>query len=355
MRAITVAPKIPNSARIDDVAEPPLADGSVLVRTLALGVCGTDREIVAGDYGFAPPGQERLILGHESLGVVQEAPKGCGLAEGDLVVGIVRRPDPKPCPACAADEWDMCRNGLYTERGIKERNGYGAERFRIEPDFAIKIDPALGRLAVLLEPTSIVAKAWDHVALIGNRARGWQPRSVLITGAGPIGLLAALMGAQRGLEVHLLDHGMHPAKSALVQKLGGTYHTDGEKLMDQLHPDIVMECTGAAAVISQLFGSTAASGIICLLGVTAPGREFKLDIGSINRTMVLDNETVFGSVNANRRHYELAAQALQKADQGWLASLITRRVPMERWLEALERRPDDIKVVVDFADGVNSE
>src|SRR5579862_5891888 len=215
MRALTVAPKIPNSARIDDVGEPPLKDGSVLVRTLALGVCGTDREIVAGAYGFAPPGQDRLVLGHESLGVVQEAPENCGLAPGDLVVGIVRRPDPQPCPACAAGEWDMCRNGRYTERGIKERNGYGAERFRVEPEFAIKIDPALGQLGVLMEPASIVAKAWDHVALIGARAKGWQPRTLLVTGGGPIGLLAALMGAQRGLEVHVLDHGTSAAKSAL--------------------------------------------------------------------------------------------------------------------------------------------
>jgi glucose 1-dehydrogenase len=349
MRALTVAPKIPNSARVDEVPEPPLADGSVLVRTLALGVCGTDREIVAGDYGFAPPGQDRLILGHESLGTVQEAPQGCGLAPGDLVVGIVRRPDPQPCPACAAGEWDMCRNGRYTERGIKERNGYGAERFRIEPEFAIKIDPALGPLGVLLEPASIVAKAWDHVALIGGRAKGWQPRTLLVTGGGPVGLLAALMGAQRALEVHVLDHGTNPAKSDLVQRLGGTYHADGAKLIDRLRPDIVLECTGAASVISALFGSAAPGGIVCLLGVTAPGREFKLDIGRINRAMVLDNETVFGSVNANRRHYELAATALRQADQAWLAGLITRRVPMERWLEALDHRPGDIKVVVDFA------
>jgi len=349
MRALTVMPKIPNSARVDEVPEPPLADGSVLVRTLALGVCATDREIVAGDYGFAPPGQDRLILGHESLGTVQEAPPGCGLAPGDLVVGIVRRPDPQPCPACAAGEWDMCRNGRYTERGIKERNGYGAERFRIEPEFAIKIDPALGPLGVLLEPASIVAKAWDHVALIGARAKGWQPRTLLVTGGGPIGLLGALMGVQRGLEVHVLDHGTNPAKADLVRRLGGTYHADGAKLIDSLRPDIVLECTGAAAVIGELFGSASPGGIVCLLGVTAPGREFKLDIGRINRAMVLGNETVFGSVNANRRHYELAAKALGQADQTWLAGLITRRVPIERWLEALDRRPGDIKVVVDFA------
>ena len=118
MRAITVLPRVPNSARLDDIAEPPLADGSILVRTLALGVCGTDREIVSGEYGDAPPGQARLVLGHESFGEVIEAPASSGFVPGELVVGIVRRPDPVPCPACAAGEWDMCRNGQYTERGI---------------------------------------------------------------------------------------------------------------------------------------------------------------------------------------------------------------------------------------------
>ena len=110
-----------------------------------MGICGTDIEICTGAYGWAPPGQERLVLGHESLGRVLEAPAGAPVAAGDLVVGIVRRPDPVPCANCAVGEWDFCRNGQYTERGIKERNGYCSERYRIEPDFVVKIDPALGR------------------------------------------------------------------------------------------------------------------------------------------------------------------------------------------------------------------
>src|ERR1700688_1624578 len=142
MRAITVSPGVPHSARLEDVADPPVADGAILGRTLALGVCGTDREIIAGQYGQSPPGQQRLVLGHESLGRVEQAPADSGFVPGDLVAGIVRRPDPVPCPACAAGEWDMCRNGRYVERGIKERDGYGAEQFRVEPDFTVKLDPA---------------------------------------------------------------------------------------------------------------------------------------------------------------------------------------------------------------------
>ena len=348
MRAITVSPGVANSARLDEVPAPPLSDGAILVRTLALGVCGTDREIVAGEYGATPPGQDRLVLGHESLGRVEQAPPDSGFAPGDHVVGIVRRPDPVPCPSCAAGEWDMCRNGRYVERGIKERHGFGAEQFRIEPDFAIKIDPALGILGVLVEPASIVAKAWDHTERIGARSRAWRPRSVLVTGAGPIGLLAALMGAQRGLDVHVLDHSETGPKPALVRSLGATYHAKGMTELNGFAPDILMECTGAPAVIRDVLGRTAPDGIVCLAGVSAPGHAFDFDIGGYNRAMVLNNETVFGTVNANRTHYEMAADALARADKAWLARLITRRVPVAAWAQALEHRPGDIKVIVDF-------
>jgi threonine dehydrogenase-like Zn-dependent dehydrogenase len=348
MHALTVLPGVANSARLDNVPEPPLSDGAILAHALALGVCGTDREIVAGEYGTAPADQERLVLGHESLGRVETAPADCGFAPGDLLVGIVRRPDPVPCPACAADEWDMCRNGGYTERGIKERNGYCAERFRIEPDFAIKIDPALGTLGVLLEPTSIVAKGWDHLERIGRRSHSWQPHILAVTGAGPIGLLAALMGKQRGLEVHVLDHNENEPKPSLTRDLGATYHRNGLADLDALRPDILIECTGATQVIQGVLGHTAPSGIVCLTGVTSPGQLAKIDIGLFNRSMVLNNEAVFGTVNANRKHYEMAAKALAQADKDWLGRLITRRVPLDRWAEALERRPGDIKVIVDF-------
>ncbi len=347
MRAVTVLPGVANSAQLNDVPDPAPSEGSILVRTLALGVCGTDREIIAGEYGAAPPGEKRLILGHESLGRVETAPPDSGFRPGDLLVGIVRRPDPVPCSACAAGEWDMCRNGRYTERGIKERHGFGAENFRIEPDFAVKVDPRLGRLGVLMEPTSIVAKGWDHTDRIGHRSRSWAPRSVAITGAGPVGLLAALLGKQRGLDVHVFDRNREGVKPALAEELGATYHADFAEL-DGLKPDIVMECTGSTAVVQQVLGRTGPSGIVCLASVTAPGHTAEIDLGLLNRTMVLDNEAIFGTVNANRTHYQMAADALAGADQGWLGKLITRRVPLDHWAEALDRRKTDIKVVIDF-------
>ena len=184
MRALTVAPGIANSARVEDVAEPPESDGSVLVRALALGVCGTDREIVSGDYGWAPPGQKRLVIGHESLGKVQEAPAGCGFQPGDLVVGIVRRPDPVPCPCCAVGEWDMCRNGRYTERGIKERNGYGSDFFRIEPEFLIKLDPSLGLHGVWSSRPASSPRRGIRPTISGSvRAPGRRRRSLSLAPA----------------------------------------------------------------------------------------------------------------------------------------------------------------------------
>src|SRR5689334_10873148 len=117
MRAITVIPGQQGSVALADMPEPPAEDGPIVVQTQAIGICGTDLEIINGEYGSAPPGQDRLIIGHESLGRVAEAAPGTGFRPGDLVVGIVRRRDPVPCPACAAGHWDMCTNGQYTERG----------------------------------------------------------------------------------------------------------------------------------------------------------------------------------------------------------------------------------------------
>jgi len=346
LRAITVHPLKANSIELRDVPEPAPGHGTLLVEAIALGVCGTDREIIAGDYGAAPDGDERLILGHESLGRVLEAPDDCGLKRGEHVVGIVRQPDPVPCAACAAGQWDMCRNGQYTEHGIKGLNGFGAERWRIDPAFAVKVDPALGLNAVLMEPTSVVAKAWDHAHRLWRLAEA--PQRVLVTGAGPIGLLAALLGRQRGLEVHVYDHNKSGPKPAITAALGATYHCDSVEDLGKLNADIVIECTGVPHVIATLLPQVAPDSLICLTGVGA-SRRTEFDIGLFNRNMVLNNGAVFGSVNANLRHYRMAADALSRADPRWLARLITRRVPLARFADAFDHRKGDIKTVIEFA------
>jgi hypothetical protein len=66
----------------------------------------------------------------------------------------------------------------------------------------------------------------------------------------------------------------------------------------------------------------------------------------VNRRLVLGNQVISGTVNAGRQHYHQAADALSRADPGWLASLITRQVPIDAWGDALVKQPDDIKVTV---------
>lgn len=345
MRAMTVVPGRSGSAALTDF-DGPVGDGTILVRGLAVGICGTDVEIAGGHYGTAPDGAERLVLGHESVGRVLDAPDGSGLVPGDLVVGIVRRPDPVPCPACAAGSPDMCRNGRYTERGIKALHGYGAEEWRVEPEFVVAVPEHLGQLGVLVEPASVVAKAWDHIDQILSRA-AIAPATVLVTGAGPIGLLAALLAVQRGYDVHVLDRVVDGPKPGLVRDLGATYHTTS---VTDLEPaDIVVECTGAPSVVLDAMQRNAPSGITCLTGVSSGGRSLDLDVGAMNRRIVLENDVVFGSVNANRSHFEAATAALVGADVSWLERLITRRVPLERWTEGLLRRDGDVKTVVQLS------
>ncbi|HEX8053489.1 MAG TPA: glucose 1-dehydrogenase [Thermoleophilaceae bacterium] len=345
MRAITVIPGQPQSAQLDEIAEPVRDADELLVQGIALGVCGTDREIVRGEYGWAPPGRERLVLGHESLGRVLEAPADSGFHEGDLVVGIVRRPDPEPCRCCAAGEWDMCQNGLYTERGIKEIDGYGAERYTLEPEFAVAVPAQLEPVAVLLEPTSVVAKAWEQIDRISQRACSPGGR-VLVTGAGPIGLLAGLLGKQRGLDVHVLDLEEDGPKPALTKALGAEYHVGSVEQCPEA--DIVIEATGVGQLVFDVMQHAAPGAIVCLTGVAATGRKLSADPGAINNELVLRNEVVFGSVNAARRHYEQAADALKRADAQWLDGLISRRVALADWEAALEKRDDDVKVVIEL-------
>jgi threonine dehydrogenase-like Zn-dependent dehydrogenase len=202
-------------------------------------------------------------------------------------------------------------------------------------------------LGVLTEPASVVAKAWEHTDYIAKRAH-WNPRCVLVTGAGPVGLLAALLGMQRGHEVHVLDRGMTGPKPGLVRAIGATYHGDelGQLARDF---DIVMECTGAASLVFDVVGHTAPDAIICLLGVSPVGATRSVDVGALNRQIVLGDRVVFGSVNANRRHYESATRALAAADRDWLRRLITRRVPLHDWSSAFELEAGDVKTVIELS------
>ena len=346
MKAMSVIPGRRGSELIADLPDPPPADGSVLAEGLMAGLCGTDREVLDG-AGQPPGGGPRLVIGHESLGRVLEAPSGAPVRPGDLVVGVVRRPDPVPCPACAAGQWDFCANGRYLERGITGLDGYGATRWRVAPQFAVKVPDQLGDLGVLTEPGSVVAKAWEQIDLIATRAARPSPSTpvALVAGAGPIGMLAALLGVQHGYQVHVFDRVAGGPKPALAAALGATYHRGPVR---DLRPDVILECAGAGELVPELAGRLAQAGVLCLIGISSSQRRLPVNLNRVAASMVLQNAVIFGTVSAARRHYEQAVEALTQADPAWLGGLITRRVPLSSWQEVLTRRPGDVKVTVDL-------
>jgi threonine dehydrogenase-like Zn-dependent dehydrogenase len=223
-----------------------------------------------------------------------------------------------------------------------------SERWRIEPEYAVKIDPSLGFLGVLLEPTTVVTKAWEQVLAVGHRAF-WEPHTVLVTGAGPIGLLAALVGKQKGLDIHVLDRVESGTKPDLVRALGATYHS-GTVADVGFEPDVIVECTGVGQVISDAITAVAPGGVVGLTGVGSGGRTVGLSTADVASNVVLRNKVVVGSVNANKRHWYKATQVLAHADRVWLAGLVSRSESPADIQRALHRQPDDIKVVIRFAE-----
>lgn len=357
MKAVTVTPGRPNSGRIAEVPAPQPVPGEVLVRVHEVGLDGTDAEILAGQYGETPPGEDHLIIGHESLGQVEETTTSAeGWSSGDWVVAIVRRPDPVPCLNCAAGEWDMCLNGLYTERGIKGRHGFLAEFYAEEPGFLVKVPEELRALAVLLEPLSIVEKAMEQIRRIQSRLV-WQPTRAIVLGAGPIGLLASLLLRLEGMDVHVYARGGTGRRRDLTEMMGASYlpaeeHRLGHELAARIGPvDVIVEATGFSPLAFDAMDIAGPNGIVCLTGVSGGSRTLEISSDHLNLEIVLTNKLIFGTVNANRRHFESGIVHLREINARWpglLSRMITRRLPLERFAEAVQKSPEDVKTVVEI-------
>jgi threonine dehydrogenase-like Zn-dependent dehydrogenase len=262
---------------------------------------------------------------------------------GEVVAPIVRRPDPVPCPNCKIGEWDMCQNGRFGEAGIRGLDGYAVERLALPKGFAVPLAAETGSIGVLVEPASVVAKAWEHILRIGARSL-WEPRTALVTGAGPIGLLAALFALEHCEQVHVLDRATDGPKPGLVGDLGAEYHHDGLEAIDERF-HLVLECTGDIELMMRAPSVTRPNGIVCLAGVADEGTTAT---AAFAHDMVLENRVIFGTVNANRRHYEEAARVLEKTDRSWLERVLDRRLPLAEWEEAYRREPDTVKTVIEL-------
>lgn len=355
MRAVVITPGEKDSDRLADVADPRPQSGEALVQVLSVGVDGTDDELVSGQYGEAPDGEDHLIIGHESLGRVVE-PAG-DLRVGQLVAAIVRRPDPVPCVNCANDEWDYCLNGQYTERGIKGRHGFLAEYYTELPKYLVPVPDELERVGMLVEPTTISVKAWEQVEVIQRRLT-WQPQRALVTGAGPIGLLAAAVLALRGLDVVVYNRSESGPKVDLTRDLGAQYVAAssveiGHDLAQKYGPfDVAIEATGFSPLAFRLLDTVGPNGVAVLTGVSGGDRTAELPVDHLNMEAVLQNKVLVGTVNADRGNFEQAVADLTEIEQrwpGWLGRMITLRPSLERYREAFDRGAQDVKAVIDIA------
>jgi threonine dehydrogenase-like Zn-dependent dehydrogenase len=337
-----------------EIPRPEPAPGEVLIAVREVGVDGTDHEVMAG-HAEPPTGSDHLIMGHESFGEVVALGEGTeGPAPGTLVVATVRRPD--GCPNCRRGESDMCLWGEYTERGIKGAHGFLAELIVERPEFLVPVPPELRAVAALCEPLSICVKAIEQGWAIQRRMY-WEPRTALVLGLGTIGSLAAMMLRRRGLAVHLYSRERSDAPEVrALRELGIEYVAErdvGEvraigRAVGRL--DFTLEATGSATVAAQAMELLGPNGVLCLLSVTAGSECRELDVAALNQRLVMGNGVIYGSVNSNPGHFRRAVEEMAALEREWpgaLERLITRRVPFDRFAEALEERERDVKVVIE--------
>ena len=358
MKAIVVKPGEKDSIHMRDMPDPKMKPDQVAVKMLRVGLCGTDAEINHGLYGKPPDGDEFLILGHENLGVVEEVGKKVrGWKAGDLVVSTVRRPCGK-CPQCKAGENDMCSSGQYTERGIMRRHGFMAEYYVESPIFLNKIPKEIRDFAVLLEPMSVVQKGIDHTYLLQQRLKGWKPTFAMVLGAGPIGLLAAAVLRVRGLRTLVVgreDAG--DLRAQIATQLGAEYLCVANRTLPDVpketgYPDIVIEATGVSRVVFDAMEILGPNGVLCLLSVTGGDTINAEPIDLINQKLVLGNQVVFGSVNANPRHFRQGVKdfvTIQKKWPGVMERLLTNRIPWQDHKTWFTQRGSGIKSTLEIS------
>lgn len=357
MKAIVVSPGEKNSIDMRDVPDPTLAPDQVAVKVLRVGLCGTDGEINQGLYGQSPRGDDYLILGHENFGMVEEVGRDVtGLSAGDLVVATVRRPC-ATCANCHDGENDMCTSGDYVERGIKGRHGFMAQYYVESPRFLNKIPSDVKSIGVLLEPMSVVEKGIDHAFNLQKRLQ-WHPKLALVLGGGPVGLLAAAVLRNRGMRTAVV--GREPAtdhRAQIAIAMGAEYlSVEGIQLSDLpklLGPlDLVIEATGSASVVFAAMQILAPNGVLCLLSVTGGYKTEQQPIERINQLLVLGNQVVFGSVNANPRHFRMGVEDFQSIERKWpgvLERLITHRLPWAEYKTWFTQRGVGIKTTLEIA------
>lgn len=362
MQAFAIFPRKPNSGHLVELPEPSLAEVAggrgVLVRLLRCGVDGTDRELIAGEYGDPPPGYDFLVTGHENFGQVTAVGENVSeVKAGDHVVATVRRPGSSVYDRLGMS--DFTTDDVYYERGISHLHGFLTARYVDSADFIVKIPPELKDVAVLLEPFSIVQKGVAQAYEIQRRLKVWKPERALVMGAGSIGLLATLTLRLRGVQVVTLAKGAPPLNVDLASALGATYASvDQLSIFDAAAKygpfDLIFEATGYAPVAFDCMQVLGKNGVLVLASVTGGKHNITVPADKINEGFVLGNKVMVGTVNANRSYFEAGVKDMALASEmyaGWLARLITERINgIAHWQDMIAalQKPGQIKAVVEL-------
>ncbi len=353
MKAIAVEP----GAGTPQVVERPLPEpqsGEVLIRTLRVGIDGTDHEVIAGAYGETPAGQDRLILGHEAVGVVEDA-NGTDLAEGTVVAPTVRRPPNGSNPYFEAGEPDMAPEGQYLECGIVGADGFMAEYFTARPKYLVSVPRELAEQGILVEPLSVTEKGIEH-AIASRSAFDWRPESALVLGNGSLGLLtlAVFKEVLDYERTYCLGRRDRPDPTLdIIDKLGSTYIDSRETPMADIPTvyegiDIIYEATGYAKHAFETVEALAPNGVGALLGVPDDWT-FEINGGHLHRELVLHNKALVGSVNSNRDHFAAAVKTLGQLPEWFTDDLITDVYELEELEAAFKTDDTTIKTAVEFS------
>ena len=342
----------------------------VMLQVLDIGICGTDREICTFEYGTPPPGEDHLVIGHESLAEVVAAGSAAErFRPGDLVVPSVRRPCPHPgCLACRAGHQDYCYTGDFTERGIKEAHGYMAE-YAVEQERHLNlVPPDLREIAVLAEPLTIAEKALGQITWMMQQRPPWlDPQtpgeergrglSALVLGIGPVGLLGAMMLASAGFTTYVYSRELPPSpRIDLVAAIGATYVSSQAATFTELaekigNIDLVYEAVGHSHFALEALQVLGTNGIFVLTGVPGMQAFIEADPARLMRDMVLKNQVLLGTVNAGADAFASALRNLDAFRLRWpavVAALIAGRYPPEQAPDLILGRPTGIKTVIAF-------
>jgi glucose 1-dehydrogenase len=366
MKAISVYPGQSGSHIIEKEIPSVKSPYDVKIKILEVGICGTDREQVLGGHAQAPEGKDRLVIGHEMFGQVVETGAAVKKVKtGDYAVFMVRRECNNELPCCTNNRSDMCYTGEYTERGIKQIDGFETEYVVDHEKYLVKVPVGIKDIGVLTEPMSIASKAIEEAAVIQAarlpqvQAHEWyQGKTVLIAGIGAIGLLAAFALKLRGANIwglDIVDKDSHRVK--ILNQLGGKY-IDGRSIKtmdidDEFgEVDFIFEAAGVPKLGFQLIDVLGINGIYVMTGIPGDSRPTCIMGAELMKQIVLKNQIIMGSVNASIDHFMVAVNDLELSKNNWgnlINELITARVTYDKFQEAIDiRSEDDIKTVIEW-------